>query len=44
MTRDEADEFALFELPPAGPLSYTVHFLDEDAPAGFRVTEPRQLD
>ena len=44
MTRDEADEFAVFDLPPEGPLSYTVHFLDEDAPAGLRDTEPRQLD
>lgn len=44
MLDDEANQFLILDLPSAGAPSYRVHYLDEDAPDGQRVSAPRILD
>lgn len=44
MLADEANQFAVFDLPAEGAPAYTLHYLDEDAPDGLRTAGPRVLD
>ncbi len=44
MLDDEANQFLILDLPAEGAPSYRVHYLDEDAADGLRVSAPRILD
>ncbi len=44
MLDEQANQFLILDLPPTGAPGYRVHYLDEDAPGGLRVSETRVLD
>ncbi len=44
MLDEQANQFLILDLPPTGAPGYRVHYLDEEAAGGLRVSETRTLD